>query len=116
MGLGIQNMFSGCRLPCYGAVLLSPVLDRQVAFYEEVMDPAVSAKMCSVENCAKKHLAGGLCSMHYERQRRTGTTDTKRKSTNERFWSKVNKHGPDDCWEWLDHRYPSGYAWRHIKC
>lgn len=28
----------------------------------------------------------------------------------ERFWSKVNIAGPDECWEWLAHRKRSGYG------
>jgi len=27
-----------------------------------------------------------------------------------RFWSKVDKRGPDDCWEWNAHKYPNGYG------
>lgn len=28
----------------------------------------------------------------------------------ERFWKKVDKHGPDDCWEWKEARSDSGYG------
>lgn len=27
-----------------------------------------------------------------------------------RFWSKVNKLGPNDCWEWMARRNPKGYG------
>lgn len=27
-----------------------------------------------------------------------------------RFWSKVRKQGPDECWEWSGHRWPKGYG------
>ena len=27
-----------------------------------------------------------------------------------RFWSKVDKSGPDDCWEWTAVRHPFGYG------
>ena len=30
--------------------------------------------------------------------------------TIERFWSKVDKRGPDECWEWLDKKAPDGYG------
>lgn len=30
---------------------------------------------CSIEGCEKRRIARGLCSLHYERQRRTGSTD-----------------------------------------
>jgi hypothetical protein len=28
----------------------------------------------------------------------------------ERFWSKVDKRGPDECWEWRGHRLRAGYG------
>ncbi len=28
----------------------------------------------------------------------------------QRFWSKVNKAGPNDCWEWTGARTPDGYG------
>lgn len=28
----------------------------------------------------------------------------------ERFWSKVDRRGPDDCWEWQGYRLSSGYG------
>jgi hypothetical protein len=31
-------------------------------------------------------------------------------SLEERFWSKVDKAGPDDCWPWNRSRFPSGYG------
>jgi hypothetical protein len=31
-------------------------------------------------------------------------------SLEDRFWSKVDKRGPDDCWEWQASRYEKGYG------
>lgn len=28
----------------------------------------------------------------------------------ERFWSHVDRRGPDECWEWMGSRYPAGYG------
>lgn len=28
----------------------------------------------------------------------------------ERFWSKVDRRGDDDCWEWTASRFPEGYG------
>lgn len=28
----------------------------------------------------------------------------------ERFWSKVDRRGPDECWPWLAYRQPTGYG------
>jgi HNH endonuclease len=32
------------------------------------------------------------------------------KTLAERFWSKVDKRGPDDCWLWIAHKLPTGYG------
>ena len=48
--------------------------------------------------------------MHYQRVRRTGTTDPRpRMSEEERFWSKVTKC-KDGCWEWVGTLWPNGYG------
>lgn len=64
---------------------------------------------CSVEGCAQKHEARGLCNKHYLRLKRTGRLDLL--SPDERFWSKVDKTG--DCWEWTGAKNPDGYG--HFK-
>ena len=28
----------------------------------------------------------------------------------QRFWSRVDKRGPDECWEWTRSRHPEGYG------
>jgi hypothetical protein len=61
---------------------------------------------CSVDGCSKKVYVKSrqLCSMHYGRLRRTGTTSpgpSARGSLEDRFWKKVDKRGDDDCWNWL---------------
>lgn len=54
---------------------------------------------CSLLNCDRPHKGRGLCELHLERLKRTGTTDdAKRLTLADRFWSKVDKRGPDDCW------------------
>ena len=35
-------------------------------------------------------------------------------SVSERFWSKVDKQGPDDCWNWTASRIQGGYGWFSI--
>lgn len=32
------------------------------------------------------------------------------KTVDERFWEKVDRRGPDECWEWLGARNPSGHG------
>lgn len=63
---------------------------------------------CSVGECERKVLAGGLCGMHYQRLANYGSTDDPRPTTEQRFWGKVDKDGPipsarpelGPCWVW----------------
>ena len=72
---------------------------------------------CSVEGCANRHLARGLCSRHYQRMTRHGSpTDGQRDrpklSAVDRFWSKVNRSAM--CWEWAGTMNDQGYGmFRH---
>jgi len=49
-----------------------------------------------------------MCGTHYRRWMSRGTTELK--TTEERFWEKVEKRGPDDCWEWQATKYRNGYG------
>ena len=31
-------------------------------------------------------------------------------TADERFWTKVDRRGPDDCWRWTAYLYPNGYG------
>lgn len=57
-------------------------------------------RVCAFEGCEALDNGGGLCSGHY-RQRSLGQDLRPIYRTVEgRFWSKVDKKGPDECWEW----------------
>ena len=73
---------------------------------------AKSSKPCAITECAKLARNRGWCSMHYERWRKTGTTDSQRPTTEERFWSKVERTAdPDECWIWVGTmHYITGYG------
>lgn len=38
------------------------------------------------------------------------SNNPRRRSTEERFWEKVDKHGPDGCWNWMASVKPNGYG------
>ena len=42
------------------------------------MEPVIR-RSCSIEDCERPHYGKGLCSLHYARQRRTGSTEKGRK-------------------------------------
>lgn len=60
-----------------------------------------SGSLCSVADCERPHRRNGLCDMHDQRKKRTGTTDDPVRLTPEdRFWSKVVRRNPNECWLW----------------
>ena len=75
---------------------------------------------CQVGGCAGEVFAQDLCRSHFNeryrrlfprRHRQRGKTSPKRLASLEsRFWSKVEKRGPDDCWLWAGSRMPTGYG------
>lgn len=74
---------------------------------------------CSVPECVGVHEAKGLCKLHYQRWRQTGSTETPicRLPDSDRFWVKVDRQTDDSCWPWLGGISTTGYGhtWRDGK-
>ena len=77
----------------------------------------INVVKCKLEECEKEAVYGrrGWCRGHYERWLRHGDPRAGRQFTaqgtpEERFWVKVDKRGPDECWEWLAGRNSDGYG------
>ncbi|MEV5184213.1 helix-turn-helix domain-containing protein [Streptomyces werraensis] len=71
-------------------------------------------RRCGLDGCERVHKGHGLCELHLERLKRTGTTDDPQpKSLADRFWAKVDKRGPDDCWLWTAAVNMNGYGVMH---
>lgn len=68
-------------------------------------------RRCGLEGCERTHKGHGLCELHLERLKRTGTTDDPpAPSVADRFWAKVDKRGPDECWLWTAVVNEHGYG------
>jgi hypothetical protein len=70
-------------------------------------------KFCTFVDCRNRLVARGLCSAHY-RQLRNGEVLRPiryvRQPVADRFWPKVDRRGPDECWPWLAARDNHGYG------
>lgn len=70
-----------------------------------------SDRPCGVADCARPRRRNGLCDMHDQRMKRTGTTDDPARLTPEqRFWVKVDRRGPKECWAWTAAVNEHGYG------
>lgn len=73
---------------------------------------------CSVPGCDVLAHARGYCPSHFFRWRRhgdplVGRRNNAKGTVEERFWSFVDKAGPDDCWLWNGGLITGGYALFH---
>lgn len=66
---------------------------------------------CAVIACETDTAGRRLCAKHWRRQWRHGTTDAPQpKTPEERFWAKVDRRGPHECWPWTGSRNRKGYG------
>lgn len=74
------------------------------------------AKSCSREGCDAAAVSRGFCPAHYQvwyRQNRTVVrfrSPQRKRPMAERFWAKVDKFGPERCWEWIANTDEWGYG------
>lgn len=69
-------------------------------------------RMCFVEACMRRHLARGMCALHYDRWYRTGdplTIAQPRGDAWARLMRRVVKQ-PSGCWEWQGARQRMGHG------
>lgn len=68
---------------------------------------------CSTKGCDRAVYVRKLCSTHYNRLRKTGTTDDTPKSRSPldvRLWRQVDRSGSDECWPWTSKSLIKGYG------
>ncbi len=84
----------------------------------------ITTSTCSIDGCEKSHEARGWCKMHYNRWWRHGDphhVEQIRGDNQARFWSHVDKFGPDGfhfktgenlgpCWLWTAADNNNGYG------
>jgi hypothetical protein len=69
---------------------------------------------CSIEGCERAPVGRGWCQKHWTRWRNHGNplalVINSKPSDWERFWSKVERGNPNDCWLWTGRLDISGYG------
>lgn len=72
---------------------------------------------CQEDGCSRPLMARGRCRKHYKRWYTETTADArpraswvKTKTPERRFWEKVDKRGPDECWPWTASRMKFGHG------
>ncbi len=66
-----------------------------------------ATRICSVDGCAKAIVARGLCSMHYQRERKDASWEPVKREI-DRFDELIDRSG--ECWEWTGSRNTGGYG------
>lgn len=69
-------------------------------------------RTCSITGCENPNRARGWCVKHYQHWRRYGKpeADLIYGDDEARFWSKVDKREPAECWPWLGTIDQDGYG------
>jgi hypothetical protein len=104
-----------------GTMMMADRATARTAGYPAGLPPQSSGRIwgdtlpniCSVPDCPNRVFGHGLCSKHYTRLQRRGSTDDaprRRTSLTDRFWRKVAKVAPDECWQWIGAKNPHGYG------
>ena len=65
---------------------------------------------CSEQGCEKTAYHRGLCSAHYSRLIRHGSTADPRPTAEERFWQGVERGPDEECWLWSLSLNGAGYS------
>lgn len=69
------------------------------------------AKLCTIPGCTRPQRARGLCGCCHARARRRGELPlSKERPISERFWDKVNRGNPTECWPWVAAKSSTGYG------
>ena len=74
---------------------------------------------CSIPGCGKPINARTFCHAHYWRWQQHGDPLGGRPGPGlpvaERFWAKVDKRGPDECWLWTGSKDSRGYGRFYVE-
>ena len=81
----------------------------------------MTERTCSIDDCDRSHYARTWCKPHYRRWLSHGDPlgggfDRPRGLPRDvRFWAKVDRKGPDECWLWTGSPDDDGYGRFHLN-
>lgn len=78
----------------------------------------MAERTCSIDGCSIRARRRGWCGAHYQRWLRHGSPHVggpvipapRDRTPEQRFWEKVARGGPDDCWPWTASLLTDGYG------
>lgn len=107
----------GCDVAAHARGLCS----KHYAAWRRTAAAGPDSRGCSVKGCDRLHYARSWCRFHYKRWENRGVDPgiSPWAELAERFWAKVDRRGPADCWEWLGAlqpgRRPQFSVWGHVE-
>jgi hypothetical protein len=93
-----------------GVLIHVPLPDRHFQNGVENMALTNPTKSCPIPQCTKMQAARGLCHGHYKKRESLGMPKYLYGDLASRFWPKVKKGAPDDCWPWIAAHDQRGYG------
>lgn len=73
----------------------------------------MARSICKIADCTKVVNGHGLCGAHYTRWRKYGDPlggDRNHAEPSVRFWRRVARAAPDQCWQWTGAKASNGYG------
>ena len=70
----------------------------------------MAQRTCTIEGCDRAVRHRGWCNKHYMRWWRSGSTELRRPTFEERLWRRVHIIHPLGCWWWTGYIAKSGYG------
>lgn len=72
-------------------------------------------RLCTIRDCGRGgKLSRGWCQMHYQRWKKHGnplkSLNNRLPNLEDRLWPRIDRRGPDECWEWTGRRAKFGYG------
>lgn len=107
----------GCEKPVVGRGWCRNHYTQWHKWGDPLADNTKRRGTCTIDDCEKPQKAHGWCETHYRRYQRRGDPNLAweqgkypRASLSDRFWRRVQKGSPGECWLWIGMGNQDGYG------